>query len=68
MNAKMKMEAGRRIIQIAAAMGGDSGDPETVTVALCDDGTVWRSWNGDAWKPYPAIPQPTRNTGAKRAA
>lgn len=68
MNAKPKMEAGRKIIQVSTAMGGDSGDPETVTVALCDDGTVWRSWNGDKWHPFPAIPQPTQNTGAKRAA
>jgi hypothetical protein len=68
MDAKTKTETGRKIIQIATAMGGIPGDPETVTVALCDDGTVWRSWNGDKWNPFPAIPQPTRSTGAKRAA
>ena len=68
MNAKTKMEMGRKIIQIAAAMGGNPGDPDMVTGALCDDGTVWPSWNGDKWHPMPAIPQPTRNTGAQRAA
>jgi hypothetical protein len=68
MNAKPKMETGRKIIQVATPMGGIPGDPETVTVALCDDGTVWRSWNGDKWNQMPAIPQPTQNTGAKRAA
>lgn len=68
MEAKTKKETGRKIVQVATAMGGNPGDPETVTVALCDDGTVWRSWNGDGWKPFPAIPQPTQNTGAKRAA
>lgn len=68
MNAKTKMEMGRKIIQIAAAMGGDPFDAEMVTVALCDDGTVWRSWNGGKWNPMPEIPQQTRNTAAQRAA
>ena len=72
MNAKTKMETGRKIIQIATAMGGNPGDPDMVTVALCDDGTVWRSWNGDKWNPFPAIPQPTphttRQATAQRAA
>lgn len=72
MNAKTKMETGRKIIQVATAMGGNPGDPDAVTVALCDDGTVWRSWNGDKWHPMPAIPQPTphitRQATAQRAA
>ncbi len=70
MNTKTK--TGRKIIQVATAMGGNPGDPETVTVALCDDGTVWRSWNGEKWNPYPALPQPTpnvtRQATAQRAA
>lgn len=63
MNTKM----GRKIIQVATAMGGEPSDPDTVTVALCEDGTVWRSWNGDEWKPMPEIPQQTWNNGAQRA-
>ena len=68
MEAKTKKETGRKIVQVATAMGGDSGDPDTVTVALCDDGTVWRSWNGKQWHQMPAIPQPRLGAGAKRAA
>lgn len=58
----------RKIIQIATAMGGIPSDPDTITVALCDDGTVWRSWNGDAWKPMPMLPQNAPRAAQDRAA
>lgn len=58
----------RKIIQIATAMGGIPGDPDTVTVALCDDGTVWRSWNGDEWKPMPKLPEGDPHTAKRRVA
>lgn len=58
----------RKIIQIATAMGGNPGDPDTVTVALCDDGTVWRSWNGGEWKPMPMPPQNGPHAAQHRAA
>lgn len=56
MDGKTKIVIGRKIIQVATAMGGSADDPETINVALCDDGTVWRSWNGEKWKPMPEIP------------
>lgn len=51
-------QAPRKIIQVATAVSGDS-DPDSLTVALCNDGTVWRSWNGKAWSQMDPIPQPS---------
>lgn len=57
--------AKRKIIQVAVTQDATS-DPMISVVALCDDGTVWRTalnhgWS--EWKPLPPVPQ-----AAKRPA
>lgn len=48
----------RKIVQIAAATGGDGGEQWPVLYALCDDGTVWRKpLPGSLWEKVSAIPQ-----------
>jgi hypothetical protein len=54
----------RKIIQIATTFVEDGKEPDHVTTALCDDGTVWeRNWpryNCDGlWYQLPPIPQDT---------
>lgn len=44
----------RKIIQVSTSMGQEN---DCYTVAICDDGTVWGSFNGRPWQEYPLIPQ-----------
>lgn len=45
----------RRIIQISTAI--TTGENDTYTVALCDDGTVWSLFNERNWVRLVDIPQ-----------
>lgn len=53
---------GRRIIQVAiAGVANVIGTQcDVITIALCDDGTLWEITNSPTirWRSYPAIPQP----------
>mgnify|MGYP000862608435 CR=1 FL=1 len=46
----------RKIIQIEQSSGSS---PYDYTMALCDDGTVWKIFNGNGerWRRLPDIPQ-----------
>ena len=48
----------RKIIQISVSTNLDGYNKSQVTVALCDDGTVWFLETFDVgWVKYPDIPQ-----------
>lgn len=62
------MEAPRKIQQIAALTFGTKSEQQLITVALCNDGSVW-SIRPDKLNPYweqlPDIPQPEAKGDAK---
>ncbi len=53
----------RKVIQIAVSESsfGDSGETVGSTLALCDDGTMWRLYtfcdDSQDWEQLPPIPQ-----------
>lgn len=51
--------AGRKIIQIAGATSGDSGNFHSILFALCADGSTWRCSIGSAWQRIADIPAET---------
>jgi hypothetical protein len=53
----------RKLIQLTStAVSGMDGSTTTFVYGLCDDGTAWELYAGDAvaWSPLPAIPQDAR--------
>jgi hypothetical protein len=61
------MDNKRKIQQVAAVALGSELDKKIVTVALCNDGTVWSiKPDGDCrWSRFPDIPQSDFNGDQK---
>ena len=53
------MSGGRKVIQIAATVVSETEYMKYayVLTALCGDGTMWESVNGEAWKKLDGVPQ-----------
>lgn len=47
----------RKIIQIQTLVLNDDDEDEVCIYALCDDGSLWRRWDGGKWKRVDEIPQ-----------
>lgn len=58
----------RKPIQIHTLIGPENAKWQgmMLVTALCDDGTIWESWNGGAWTRLPDIPQDDHPTTPTR--